>query len=291
MQGWARFGVVLAVSLGLVGLLAAPADGIQLGGVPVLWLCFALAFGVQWVAFVPAFRKQTEHFFDLTGSLTYIAVTLLSLGLGATWRTPGLAQWLASAAVLVWATRLGTFLFRRVKADGGDGRFDDLKPHFPRFLSVWTLQGTWVCMTALALLLINTGPAEVARPPLLWLGALTWMAGFGIEVLADQQKRWFRADPANAGRFISSGLWAWSRHPNYFGEITLWVGVFLMSTSVVDGWGWRGVLSPVFVAVLLMKVSGVPLLERRADDRWGGDPDYERYKATVPVLLPRPPKA
>ncbi len=287
---WVRLGVVLVVCVGLAALLAAPAGGAVFGGMPLLWWCFGLAFGVQWVAFVPAFRQQTEHFFDLTGSLTYLALVGMSLGLSALERPPGPAQWVASLAVTVWAVRLGSFLFRRVRADGGDGRFDDLKPHAPRFLIVWTIQGLWVSVTALAMLLVNTGPAEVARPGLLVAGALVWLVGFGIEVVADQQKRAFRHLPENTGRFIQSGLWAWSRHPNYFGEIVLWCGVFLMSTSVVEGWGLRGVVSPLFVAFLLMKVSGVPLLEARADERWGADPDFQRYKANTPVLLPRPPK-
>ena len=290
MASWIRFGVVWVVCVGLTVLLGIPADGAQWAGIPVLWWCFALAFLVQWVAFVPAYLKQTEHFFDLTGSLTYLAVMVGSLGLSALERPPGPAQWLVSAAVTVWAVRLGTFLFRRVKADGGDGRFDDLKPSVPKFLIVWTLQAAWVSMTALAMLLVNTGSAALQRPWLLALGAVVWVFGFTFEVVADRQKRVFRRDPTQAGRFIQSGLWGWSQHPNYFGEIVLWTGVFVMSASVVDGWGWRGAISPVFVAVLLLKVSGVPLLQARGEERWGDDPEYRRYRATVPVLIPRPPR-
>ena len=291
MASWIRFGVVWVLCVGLTVLLGAPADGAGWGGLPVLWWCFALAFLVQWVAFIPAYLKQTEHFFDLTGSLTYLAVMAGSLGLSALERPPGPAQWLVSAAVTVWAVRLGSFLFRRVQADGGDGRFDDLKISVPKFLIVWTLQGAWVSMTALAMMIVNTGPVALQRPWMLAVGAAMWVAGFAIEVVADRQKRVFRHDPVHAGRFIRSGLWAWSQHPNYFGEIMLWAGVFIMSGSVVDGWGWRGAISPVFVAFLLMKVSGVPLLEARAEARWGDDPEYQRYKATVPVLIPRPPQA
>ncbi len=290
MASWIRFGVVWVLCVGLTVLLGAPADGAQWAGLPVLWWCFALAFLVQWLAFLPAYWKQTEHFFDLTGSLTYLAVMIGSLGLSALERPPGLAQWLVSAAVTMWAVRLGTFLFRRVQADGGDGRFDDLKISVPKFLIVWTIQGAWVSMTALAMLIVNTGPARLERPWMLAVGALMWVAGFAIEVVADRQKRVFRRDPAQSGRFIQSGLWSWSQHPNYFGEIILWTGIFIMSGSVVDGWGWRGAISPVFVAFLLMKVSGVPLLEARAEARWGDDPEYQRYRTTVPVLIPRPPR-
>lgn len=288
MKAWLRFAAVLGLCVGPVALLGAPADGALVGGVPVLWACLTLAFVVQWIGFVPAYWKQTERFFDLTGSLTYIALTVISLGLAGMERTPGPAQWLVSAAVMVWATRLGHFLYKRVHADGGDGRFDDLKTVAPTFLIVWTIQGMWVSMTALAMLLVNTGPAAVTRPMWLGLGLLTWTLGFGLEVVADRQKRQFKADPANAGRFIDTGLWSWSQHPNYFGEIVLWIGIFLMSASTVSGWGWRGALSPIFVAFLLLKISGVPILDRRAEERWGADPDYRRYADSVPVLIPWP---
>ena len=290
MKWWSQLAVVVGVCGVLLAALGAPADGTRLAGIPVLWLCFALAFAVQWTAFVPAFLRQTERFYDLTGSLTYLAVVGGSLALAGLERPPGPAQWLCSAAVAVWAVRLGTFLYRRVHADGGDGRFDELKPSAPRFLVAWTLQGLWVSVTALAVLLVNTGTTTVTRPVFLALGTILWLVGFGIEVTADRQKRAFRHDPAQQGRFIQTGLWAWSQHPNYFGEILLWFGIFVMSASVVDGWGWRGAISPVFVAVLLLKVSGVPLLEARARARWGDDPEYQRYRSEVPVLIPRPPR-
>ena len=129
-------------------------------------------------------------------------------------------------------------------------------------------------------------------PPGAWLpdavGGLTWAIGFGIEVVADRQKSVFREEPANAGRFISSGLWAWSRHPNYFGEIVLWIGVAVICLPVLRGWQWVTLISPFFVTLLLTRVSGVPMLEKRADEKWGGQEDYEAYKERTPVLIPRP---
>ena len=89
--------------------------------------------------------------------------------------------------------------------------------------------------------------------------------------------------------FITSGLWSWSRHPNYFGEIVLWSGVAVMAASALSGWQWVTLTSPVFVALLLTRVSGIPLLERRAEARWGHLTEYQRYTAMTPVLLPRPP--
>lgn len=116
---------------------------------------------------------------------------------------------------------------------------------------------------------------------------LLWAAGFAVEVIADRQKSRFRADDAHRGRFISTGLWSRSRHPNYFGEILLWIGVAVIALPVLQGWQWVGLVSPVFVAVLITRVSGVPLLEAKADAKWGGQPDYEEYKRTTPVLVPR----
>ena len=121
------------------------------------------------------------------------------------------------------------------------------------------------------------------------IGLCTWIVGFAIEVIADMQKTAFRADPTNAGDFITTGLWAWSRHPNYFGEIMLWTGMAIMVLPALAGFQYLMLISPLFVATLLLGVSGVPMLERRADARWGAQSDYQRYKATTPVLVPRPP--
>jgi len=115
---------------------------------------------------------------------------------------------------------------------------------------------------------------------------LVWLVGFGFEVVADRQKRRFRSDPDNEGEFIRSGLWRLSRHPNYFGEIVLWVGVALVALPALEGWQHVTLVSPLFVYLLLTRVSGIPMLEEKADERWGGREDYERYKRETPVLWP-----
>jgi steroid 5-alpha reductase family enzyme len=272
-----------------VVIAVAGSQGGQLvAGLPVFALCVALAFVVQWVVFVPSFLRQTERYFDLTGSLTYIGVALAAVGLSPERDERSL---LLLALVVIWAARLGTFLFRRIREAGKDDRFDALKPSFLRFLAVWTVQGLWVSFTLAAALAAVTTSAREPLGAFGLLGAVIWLMGFCIEAVADWQKGRFRADPANRDRFIDSGLWAWSRHPNYFGEIVLWLGVAVIATPVLSGWQWLTLLSPVFVALLLTRISGVPVLERKADARWGGQPAYESYTARTPVLIPRPPRA
>jgi steroid 5-alpha reductase family enzyme len=185
---------------------------------------------------------------------------------------------------------LGTFLFRRILAAGEDRRFREIKPSAARFLLTWTLQGLWVTFSLAAALAAITSEYRVDLGFFAVLGAVVWLFGFGIEVIADWQKSKFREDPQNAGKFIQSGLWAWSRHPNYFGEIVLWIGVAIVALPVLRGWQWVTMISPIFIVLLLTRISGVPMLETRADEKWGGQPDYEAYKANTPVLLPLPPK-
>jgi steroid 5-alpha reductase family enzyme len=254
-------------------------------GLPGLASLGGLALVVQWLAFVPAYLKQTEHFYDLTGSLTY--VLLLGAAVGLADGVPDARGLLLVCMVGAWTIRLGSFLFRRVQRAGRDGRFDEIKPDPLRFAAAWTIQGVWVFLTGLAAWI-----AIVARTgtPLGWLdlvGFALWAFGWGVEIVADRQKSAFRARPGSAGHFIDEGLWSRSRHPNYAGEIVLWTGVCVVaSSSFVTTGAWMGVISPIFVYLLLTRVSGIPLLETRADASWGGQADYEAYKTHTPMLWP-----
>ena len=267
--------------------LAGSQGGATVGGLPVFALCVILAFVIQWVVFVPSYLLQTERFFDLTGGLTYVTVAVVAVLLS---EAPDARAWLLAAMVAVWAVRLSSYLFLRIRKAGADKRFDDIKPSFPRFLNTWTLQGLWVTITASAALAAITSTTRVELGTVTAIGLVLWVVGFALEITADAQKSSFRGDPANKGRFISTGLWSWSRHPNYFGEILLWVGVAVVALPALRGWQWIALLSPVFVFLLLTRVSGVPLLEKSADARWGGQADYEAYKARTSVLVPRPPR-
>ncbi|MGD8791918.1 MAG: DUF1295 domain-containing protein [Anaerolineae bacterium] len=275
--------VVILIGLGLA--LAGSQGGASVGGIPIFALLVGLAFVIQWLVFIPAYLLQNESFYDLTGSVTYISVTTLAVLLSP--EVDGRSL-LLLALVVVWAARLGIFLFRRIRRAGKDARFDEIKPSLPRFLLTWTLQGLWVSFTLAAALAAITTTTRKDLGLFAILGFLVWVFGFAIEVVADAQKSRFRADPQNKGKFIHTGLWAWSRHPNYFGEIVLWVGVAIIALPVLRGWQWVTLISPVFVAVLLTRISGLPMLEKRADEKWGGQADYEAYKERTPVLIPRP---
>jgi steroid 5-alpha reductase family enzyme len=274
--------IVIAIGVGVA--LAGSQGGASVFGFPLFAFSVGLAFLIQWLAFVPAFLLQTEKFFDLTGSITYITVTILAVVFSPVVDGRSI---LLLVLVVIWATRLGTFLFRRIQKEGKDARFDDLKPSFLRFLNTWTLQGLWVTFTLAAALATITSTTRKELGVVALIGFLIWVFGFAIEAVADAQKNRFRADPENKGKFINTGLWARSRHPNYFGEIVLWVGVAVIALPILRGWQWITLISPIFVALLLTRISGVPMLERRADEKWGGQEDYEAYKERTPVLVPR----
>ena len=275
------------VIIGFLVALAGSQNGATLGGAPVFAIAVGLAFLIQWLVFIPSYIFQTEKFFDLTGSLTYITVTGLAVCYSRYSVPLDARSILLAALVTVWALRLGSFLFSRIQKAGKDDRFDELKPNFFRFLNVWTIQGLWVTFTAAAawVAIANTTRRELDLFAV--IGFLVWLLGFASEVIADSQKSRFNADPANKGKFIRTGLWSRSRHPNYFGEIVLWLGVAIIAAPVLQGWQWIAMISPLFVALLLTRISGIPLLEKKADAKWGGQADYEEYKKNTPVLIPR----
>ena len=282
--------IALPIILLVAALIAwaGSQGGYTVSGIAIFALCIAFAFILQWIAFIPAYILQTEKFYDLMGSITYLSVTFIAVLLSPVVDT---RSWLLLGIISIWTIRLGVFLFLRIRAAGEDRRFRDIKPSFARFLLTWTVQGLWVSLTIAAALAAITTTTRLNLGLIGLLGFLVWLIGFGIEVVADQQKSRFREDPENAGKFINTGLWSWSRHPNYFGEIVLWIGVAIIAISVLSGWQWLTLVSPLFVVILLTRVSGVPMLERRADEKWGGQADYEEYKARTSLLLLKPPSA
>ncbi|KAF2243847.1 DUF1295-domain-containing protein [Trematosphaeria pertusa] len=308
----------------------------------------ALAYGIQTAVAVPSIAGQTERFYDLSGSLTYLSCTALSLFLpylrarSAGAITGGLAEYLSapapgqglwwwrqavlSAAVGMWATRLGSFLFKRITSDGTDSRFDNIRSSPAKFYAAFFAQAMWVSLCLLPVILTNSLPrsafalsrlqnvtssipqAIAARP--YWtdiLGLAVFVFGLSFEVIADKQKsQWSeeKKEKKHSEEFLTRGLWSKSRHPNYFGEITLWTGIamaaggLLVRNSAQLGLGLGGLggkvavagmcaASPAFVAFLLLKVSGIPLSENKYDKKFGDRRDYKAWKESTPMLVPK----
>ncbi|HWS23568.1 MAG TPA: DUF1295 domain-containing protein [Anaerolineales bacterium] len=276
-------GLALAITL-LIGW-GASVGGVTIGGqIPAALMVFFVAFLIQWIAFIPAFLLKTEKFYDLTGGITFITVIWLA------WimiPSAPLINTIFALMISIWALRLSTFLFSRIHKAGADTRFEEIKKSFFRFLLTWTLQGTWAALSAGPAIAVLTSNKSPNFPLLSWIGIGIWILGIGFEVIADLQKSEFRKNPNNKGKFIQTGLWAKSRHPNYFGEWFLWFGLTISAIPFLQGFQFVTLISPIFVYFLLTKISGVPLLEKQADERWGDQPDYQEYKKRVPEFFPR----
>jgi steroid 5-alpha reductase family enzyme len=287
----------IGLLVAVIALAYVVGDGsTQVAGLPTLVFCAALAIGLQWLAFIPAALKQTETFYDIAGSATYLLVVAVALA-GSVAASPlTLTAAIPAAMVAIWTVRLGLFLYRRIHRAGLDPRFDAIKTDPSRFFFAWTAQGLWVFLTLFAVLIILTdGGADDKTSTLSphwssWVGWCMWVLGFTIEIMADNQKSAFNAQTENKGRWIDSGLWAFSQHPNYFGECLLWAGIFVSGYSVYDGVQWLAVLSPIFVYLLLTRGSGIPLLDARAVEKWGDNPAYEAYRTRTSTLFLWPPK-
>ncbi|MBD3353424.1 MAG: DUF1295 domain-containing protein [Candidatus Lokiarchaeota archaeon] len=281
------FVIIFVVVLGILLAIAGGDGGLMVfGNVSLFALNIGIAFIIQWLVFIPSYLKKTEKFYDLTGSVSYVTIIITTFLLSP---TISLRSGILMVMVLAWSLRLGIFLFRRVIKAGKDRRFDDIKQSPFNYLKAWTIQGLWVSFTIAAALAAMTSGLNPKFGVFGILGIIVWIVGYSFEAIADFQKNKFRSDLANKGKFIHTGLWSLSRHPNYFGEITIWIGVVLIAFPSLQGLQYITLISPVFVALLITKVSGVPKLEKYADEKWGGQEDYEKYKRETPVLIPKLP--
>lgn len=280
-------GIIIIISISLALAMAGNQGSVVSNGLPLFMACASVGFILHWLVFIPSFVFQTEHYFDLTGSISYVGAILLAVVLHPGMDIRGL---IICVMIAVWAARLGSFLFIRVKKAGQDRRFNEIKTRFFRYMFTWTLGGAWVFITMAAGLAAISSIEQQPLGLMFFTGAALWVIGFGIEVIADSQKTSFRREPANTDKFITSGLWQYSRHPNYFGEIILWLGIAVIAAPVLSGWQLLTLISPVFVFLLLTKVSGIPMLEKSGLERWGSDPNYQRYLSITSALVPWPKK-
>lgn len=244
------------------------------------------AVGLNLAMFMPAYLLKTDKLTDISYSVTFIALAIIGL---LRYGTANGAL-ILGLMVILWGVRLGSFLFWRINKTGKDNRFDKMRSKFASFLGFWLLQGITVPLVLIPVSLAFTNQAT----ELGWLGLLgivIWAKGLTIEAIADWQKAKFKQNPANRGKWIASGLWHYSRHPNYFGEILVWIGVYITAFNMLSGAEKIiGLASPLYIGGLLIFVSGIPLLEKVADKRWGNSPTYQHYKQSTPLLVPRLPR-
>ena len=277
--------LMMLVTWGFV--LAGGDGGVQLGGFTLYGLSAVLVFSLQWIGFIQSWLQRSERLFDLMGSITVIVVTVTAIVLAGRFDIRSL---MLALVILVWAGRLGPFLYLRIRKAGEDRRFRHIKRSFPTLLMTWTLQGLWVFVSLSCALAAITASVSIDLGPSFFVGLGLWIVGFALEVIADTQKTRFRAQPENQRRFITSGLWAWSRHPNYFGEIVLWCGVAVMAYPALVGMQVYTLVAPLLIVLLLTAISGARLLEARAERQWGEDPVYQAYKRSTPLLMLWPPR-
>jgi steroid 5-alpha reductase family enzyme len=279
--------IALCILLAYLVAIAASVDGVFFSGIPIILLCAIVSFLTHWMIAAPSLITSSEKYFDFTGMVATLLVVLTAMfALLSSGAQVSIRSVFVASFVSVWTLRLGIFLYKRIVKAGEDIRFRDIKKSLPKFLMTWTLSALWVFLTTVnAITLIALNPLEPIGIFFI-MGALLWLLGFGFEVIADRQKKHFSEQPKNEGRFITQGLWSVSRHPNYFGEIILWAGIAIISLPFLSGWQFVTLVSPVFVFLLLTRISGLPFLEDKAEKKWGEDKDYIEYKKRTPILVP-----
>jgi len=280
--------VIIAFFIGALIAIGGSQNGAQYNGYPILFICLIISFVLHWIAFIPAYLARTEKFYDIAGTVAYLSVlaTASYLTVISSNSNLQLRSIIAIILVLIWALRLGLFLFVRVLRAGEDRRFREVKQNFSKFLVWWSVSALWVFLTAANALTMIINNVSFADDFYFYFGLSLWSLGFSFEAIADEQKRRFKSDKKNKDAFISTGLWGLSRHPNYFGEILLWVGMAVIALPTLIGWQYVTLISPIFIYFLLTRVSGVNLLEERANQKWGGTEEYESYVKKTPVLIP-----
>ena len=246
-----------------------------------------LAFLIQWVAYIPAYTFQTEKFYDLTGTLTYLTVVWFTYMLSNSAAEPKIGNLILASLISIWAVRLGSFLFLRIHKAGEDKRFRTIKPSASQFFMTWTLQGFWVSICSMCALTAISSEVGVITNIFFYIGFALFLIGFSIEIVADNQKNTFRSLEENKDKFITSGLWAKSRHPNYFGEIMLWTAIALIALPSLGGAQYLTLISPIFTYILLVHISGVRMLEDMGNKKWGHLQEYRDYKDKTPRIIPK----
>ena len=266
---------------------SATVPGAMLYGIPVVLFCAGVSFIVHWIVAIPSLVTSSEKYFDFTGMIATLLLVATSIfALLSQGEQVSMRSTIVAIFVSIWTLRLGTFLYIRIVKSGEDKRFREIKKSLPKFLMTWTLSALWVFLTTANAITIIVLNQHVTLDLFFIAGLILWVLGFVFEAVADKQKKSFSEAPENKDKFITLGLWSISRHPNYFGEIVLWTGIAIISLPLLSGWQFLTLVSPVFVYLLLTKISGLPFLEEKAEKKWGNDKDYLEYKNNTPILIP-----
>ena len=275
--------ISLSLFISFLIALGGSYNGFAIDEVAIIFHCFLITYGIQLIVFIPSYIFTTEKFFDLTGMITYLTIMGYIIYIRG-FDTLNYTGLVLIVLISIWALRLGLFLFFRIHKDGNDRRFNELKINFLKFLRTWTLQGLWVFLTASCAIVVLSSEIITDNILFIIMGSFFWILGFSIEFISDLQKRQFKKNHKEG--FITSGLWSYSRHPNYLGEILLWFGIAVICFPTLEGAQYASLISPIFVYLLLTRISGVNLLEEYADKKWGGLDSYQEYKKRTPILFP-----
>jgi steroid 5-alpha reductase family enzyme len=246
----------------------------------------AISLLIQAVFFAFAATLKTDKVTDLSYGLSFviIAAALLFRADESAWPAGVLAL-----MVILWGLRLAGYLLFRIVQMGRDKRFDGVRENFLRFLRFWVFQGlaVWVIMLPVTVWFGSPRPWNVVMT----IGAAIWAVGFVIETIADAQKFAAKSQPGGESRWMDTGLWRYSRHPNYFGELLVWWGIFVFVARDLSPLGWLSVVGPIAITFLLLRVTGIPTLEASAAKKWGANPGYRAYVARTSRLIPLPPRS
>eukprot|EP01119_Soliformovum_irregulare_P019694 TRINITY_DN6296_c0_g1_i3.p1 TRINITY_DN6296_c0_g1~~TRINITY_DN6296_c0_g1_i3.p1 ORF type:complete len:295 (+),score=45.10 TRINITY_DN6296_c0_g1_i3:72-956(+) len=248
-----------------------------------LTICLIVSIVYQLLFYLPAAICKFDKVTDLAYGSNFVLVAILTLIFGETFFVRKI---IATVAVSVWGLRLIGYLFYRITKIGRDERFDGTRDKPIRFFIWFMLQFIGVWLISLPLILLNSSQIN---PHFQWndyFGWTLWLIGFLFEVVGDQQKSSYRSDPTNKDHWCDVGLWRYSRHPNYFGEICCWWGIFATSASVLHTWQFFSVIGPAFITLLIMFGSGIPTTEKSTDRKYGKIPEYREWKRRTPVLIP-----
>lgn len=239
---------------------------------------------LNWFVGYLAFRQQTDHYTDLTYSVSYLLLIGYSFWHAETY------TWIhitIAVFIIIWAVRLGGYLASRIQKWGHDSRFDDIRPYLRSIMGFFTMQGLGVFVISLPLLMVSWEAKGSTPVPLIsWLGIGLATIGLWVEALADYQKSRFKAQEGNQGEFIREGLYRWVRFPNYTGEILFWSGLFIISLPFLVGWEWLAILSPVMITSLLLFFSGIPYMEELHEKKYGDRADFQAYRSATARLIP-----